>query len=133
MFVLLAVVCSQGVNADANDNWEDYPPWLGTWHVNAEVAQLLGFTQEDSVQREKLRIGFFESKDDAIAVAGKELIERVESFFAKRTGGRHQIIAAGRWKDEGELIDSLCSVTQIQGASFLWFGDPSVALMRGTW
>ena len=52
----------------------------------------------------------------------------MESRFSKLLGRRHQIIAAGRWTDEGEFVESLCFVTQIQGATFLWFGDPSVAL-----
>jgi hypothetical protein len=115
--------------AHANETWEDHPPWLGTWHANPDVARTLGFTQEGSVQREKLKISFFVSRDAAIAVAGKEIIQRVESKFSERMDGRHQIIAAGRWKDEENFtVDSLCFVTQIQGARFLWYGDPSVTL-----
>jgi hypothetical protein len=128
MFVFFVSVCRVGGSAEANETWEDYPPWLGTWHADPQVAQILGFSQEGRVSRKKLQIGFFESRDAAIEVAGKELIDRVESKFSKLLGRRHQIIAAGRWTDEGEFVDSLCFVTQIQGATFLWFGDPSVAL-----
>jgi hypothetical protein len=63
----------------------------------------LGLTDEGPDQRENLQIGFFVSRDAAIAVAGKEMIERVESFFSERMGGRHQIIAAGRWNDQDQV------------------------------
>jgi hypothetical protein len=128
MFVLFVSVCRVGGSAEANETWEEHPPWLGTWHINPQVEQILGLSQEGRVPRKKLQIGFFESRDAAIEVAGKELIDRVESRFSKLLGHRHQIIAAGRWTDEGEFVESLCFVTQIQGATFLWFGDPSVAL-----
>ena len=125
----LVFVCGISGRAHANETWEDHPPWLGTWHAIPEVARILGFTQEGSVEREKLKISFFVSRGAAIAVAGKEIIQRVESIFSERMGGRHQIIAAGQWKDEEKFtVDSLCFVTQIQGARFLWFGDPSVSL-----
>ncbi len=126
--IFLVFVSWVSGRAHANENWEDHPPWLGTWHANPEVARILGFSQEGSVEREKLKIEFFASRDDAIAAAGREIIQRVESMFSERMGGRHQIIAAGRWNEERFTVDSLCFVTQIQGARFLWFGDPSVAL-----
>jgi hypothetical protein len=128
MFVFFVSVCRVGGSAEANETWEDHPPWLGTWHANPQVAQILGLSQEGRVPRKKLQIGFFESRDAVIEVAGEELIDRVESRFSKLLGRRHQIIAAGRWTDEGEFVESLFFVTQIQGATFLWFGDPSVAL-----
>lgn len=125
--VFLVFACWISGRGHANETWEDHPPWLGTWHANPEVARILGFAQDGSVQRKKLKIEFFVSRDAAIAVAGKETIQRVESIFSERMGGRHQIIAAGQWRDEEKFtVDSMCVVTQIQGARFLWFGDPSV-------
>ncbi|QDV62600.1 hypothetical protein [Crateriforma conspicua] len=126
--MFLVFVCWVSGRTHANETWEDHPPWLGTWHANPEVSRILGFTQEAPVERKELQIEFFVSRDAAIAVAGKEIIQRVESTFSERMGGRHQIIAAGRWKEEEKFtVDSMCFVTQIQGARFLWFGDPSVS------
>ncbi|TWT68619.1 hypothetical protein [Crateriforma conspicua] len=129
--MFLVFVCWVSGRAHANETWEDPPPWLGTWHANPEVSRILGFTQESPVEREKLQIEFFASRDDAIAAAGREIIQRVEAMFSERMGGRHRIIAAGRWNEERFTVDSLFFVTQIQGARFLWFGDPSVALNGG--
>ncbi len=128
----LVFVCGISGRAHANETWEDHPPWLGTWHANPEVARILGFTQEGSVKREKLKISFFVSRDAAIAVAGKEIIQRVESTFSERMGGRHQIIAAGQWKYEEKFtVDSsvFCD-SDLQGARFLWFGEPKRHLER---
>ena len=100
VFLSLVFVCGIRSRAHSNETWEDHPQWLGTWHANPEVSRILGFTQEGSVEREKLKISFSVSRDAAIAVAGKEIIQRVESTFSERMGGRHQIIAAGQWKDE---------------------------------
>ncbi len=85
MFVFFVSVCRVGGSAEANETWEDHPPWLGTWHANPQVAQILGFSQEGRVPRKKLQIGFFESRDAVIEVAGKELIDRVESKFLEAT------------------------------------------------
>lgn len=117
IFTAVLLVGFLGGRVDADESWQDHPPWLGSWHATPEVSRMLGLEQQGPDTAEKLQIEFFVSKDVAIAVAGKEMIARVESFFARRLGGKHQIVAAGQWNGKEFTADSACFVTQIEGAN----------------
>lgn len=139
--ILLAVLLT-GLSipraVDADDDWGRHPGWIGSWQATPEIERLLGIEPRKGEPKfpTKLHVSFFNNKEAAVAVMGKESIELIEARYSKM---KHTIIAAGQWdagqdfkgfKDFRRVVkkDSFCFVTTSRGATFLWFGTPEVTL-----
>ena len=123
--MLLLFLCCLVGTSRANDNWSVHPEWSGDWKFTPEISKLLGFPDpdNDSIPLPSLQIGFFVSKEAAIAVLGIEKVQSATKLIEKMG---HKVVAAGYHKETTDPnIDSACFVTTKAGSTYVWLGDQS--------